>query len=107
MPKFSVDTSDLGHGLVQYTAYESNWVAPVGMAWVLGTSGEKEVAVIYDCYVPISRRRDGVMRAILDKMFERYEVVISDGVTTEGVGFMRHMGFKYRKETGDYYKEKK
>jgi len=108
MYKFPIEKSDLHNGLVQYTAYQGNWPAPIGMAWVLGFSGPKKSgAMLFDCYVSVGARREGIMGQIVAAILKDYEYVTSEGVSKDGVAFMKANGFKYRKESGDYIKTRR
>ena len=103
--KFPIEKYDMRNGLVQYSAYESNWPAPIGMAWVLGFGGPKKSgAMLFDCYVSIGTRRQGIMTQIIEAILRDYECVTSEGVSKEGTAFMKAIGFRYRKDSGDWCK---
>ena len=103
MAKFVIEKHDMGRGIWQMTAYEPNWPAPIGIAWVLGFSGpKKDGAVLFDCYTSVGYRRQGVMTQIVGAILRDYEYVSSDGVSKDGTAFMRKTGFKYRRESGDW-----
>lgn len=106
--RYDIEKYDMRNGLVQYTAYQRNWPAPVGMAWILGFSGpKKSAATLYECYTSVGARREGIMSQIIDAILRDYECVTSEGVSDCGTVFMRKTGWHYRKETGDWYKESK
>jgi len=103
--KLRVETHDMGKGIWQFTCFSEDWPSPVGMAWVLGFGGSpKSGCQLFDCFTSLGMRRQGVMTEIINVMLKKYDYVFSDGVTKEGRSFMKRTGWKYRRETSDWYK---
>jgi hypothetical protein len=91
-----IEKSLLKNGIIQYTYWKDDSIAPVGLLWATFTvgKGEKTIGLLLNFMVAHWFRRNGVGTELLKAMIEDCDVMISpDGSLEGGEETMKKFGF--------------
>lgn len=91
-----IEKSLLKNGIIQYTYWKDDSIAPVGLLWATFSKGRdnKDIGLLLNLMVAHWCRKQGIGTSLLEAMKEDCSVMISpDGSEEGGAETMKKFGF--------------
>lgn len=92
--KLSFEYACLGRGLFVLSAFQENFASSVGTLWFMPKGQDPKTADVFNCYVIESMRKQGIARALAERLSQDYQVLTTGitGSTAEGSAVLPKVG---------------